>query len=75
MALRRCYTVAYKLHKADEPKGHVTMAASKEEAYKQATFYDIPFITGEHPYSTWVEGVTYQNGNYRRFNTFEGKPY
>ena len=73
---RNVYTVEYKMHSAAEVKSCTVIANSKEEAYEQATYYDIPiFIEKEHPYSTWVTSVTYQNGNYRRFNTHEGKPY
>lgn len=73
--MRKTYTVEYKLYSADEVHTHTLLAKNKEDAYVQATFYDIPYITGEQPYSTWVAGVTFQNGNYRRFNTHEGNPY
>lgn len=69
------YTVEYKLYMADDVHEYSLTAKNKEDAYVQATFYDIPFITGEQPYSTWVVGVTYKNGRYKRFNTHEGKPY
>lgn len=69
------YTIEYKLYASAEVKRTYTSAKSKEEAYAQATFYDIPYIEKEHPYSVWVYSVTYKNGNYKRFNTFEGKPY
>lgn len=51
------------------------IAKSKYEAYDKAVFELIPKIEGELPYSAWVASVTYQNGNYRTFNTFEGNPY
>lgn len=51
------------------------IAKSKYEAYDKAVFEVIPKIEGELPYSAWVASVTYQNGNYRTFNTFEGNPY
>ena len=69
------YTIEYRLHIADDVHTYTTRAKNKEDAYVQATFYDIPYMTGEQPYSTWVAGVTYQNGNYKRFITHEGKPY
>lgn len=69
------YTVQYKLHRNDEIRQIVTSAKNKEDAYVQATFYDIPYQTGEQPYSSWVHAVTHNNGNYQIFNTFEGKPY
>lgn len=71
----RNYIVCYKLHSADEVKEHITRAKNKEDAYVQATFYDIPYITGEQPYSTWVDSVILKNGTKKRFNTFEGNPY
>ena len=72
---RQAYTVAYKLYRTDQVHKHSLLAKNKEDAYVQATFYDIPYITGEQPYSTWVTSVTYPNGNERSFNTHEGKPY
>lgn len=51
------------------------IAKSKAEAYDKAVYELIPAIEGELPYSAWVASVTYQNGNYREFNTFEGNPY
>lgn len=51
------------------------IAKSKYEAYDKAVYEVIPKIEGELPYSAWVSSVTYQNGNYRTFNTFEGNPY
>ena len=50
-------------------------AKNKAEAYDKAVYEEIPKIEGELPYSAWVASVTYQNGNYRAFNTFEGNPY
>lgn len=38
-------------------------------------FEEIPKREGSNPYSAWVKSVTYNNGNYRTFNTFEGEPY
>ena len=72
---RNAYTIEYKMTAFGEVKRHTTLASSKEEAWEQATFYDIPYIEKTAPYSVWVFSVTYKNGNYRRFNTFEGKPY
>lgn len=51
------------------------IAKSKYEAWDKAVYEVIPKIEGELPYSAWVASVTYQNGNYRTFNTFEGNPY
>ena len=70
------YTVAYKFYKYDTPRRIVVLADTKAEAYDKACCEKIPNKwKGEFPYSAWVESVTYQNGNERHFNTFEGKPY
>jgi len=69
------YTVEYKLHSADEIHSISFLAENKENAWDKATYEEIPKATGEYPYSAGVYSVTYQNGNYRRFNTHEGKPY
>ena len=50
------------------------IAGNKWDAYMKAVYEAIPEREGELPYSAWVDSVTYQNGNYHRFNTFEGKP-
>ena len=51
------------------------VAKSKEEAYFKAVYEAIPQGKSELPYSAWVHSVTYSNGNYHKFDTFEGKPY
>ena len=69
------YTVHYIMHKSDDIHAIHLLAHNKHEAYDKAV-YDVLFK--EHstlPYSAWVHSVTYQNGNYKVFNTFEGKPY
>ena len=65
------YGVEYKMHRADDVRRMDVIAGSKAEAYDKAV-YDVLI---ELPYSAWVASVTYQNGNYKRFNTHEGKPY
>lgn len=50
-------------------------ASSKADAYDKAVYELIPAAEGELPYSAWVVSVTYNNGNYKTFNTFEGNPY
>lgn len=75
MASNKCYYVKYRLHSADETKGIAVLATDKIAAYDKATYEAIPAREGVHPYSAWVYEVTYNNGNYKRFNTFEGKPY
>lgn len=73
--INHAYAVRYKLYSADEPHLVALLASSKEEAYDKAVYEVIPEKHGEPPYSAWVTSVTYNNGNYKRFNTFEGKPY
>lgn len=68
------YYVRYKMH-GEQVKGIQVPARSKWDAYMTAQYETIPaHENGEAPYSLWVESVTYNNGNYRRFNTFEGNP-
>ena len=50
------------------------IAGNKWDAYMKAVYEAIPEREGELPYSAWVDSVTYQNGNCKHFNTFEGKP-
>lgn len=73
---RSVYTVEYKMHPTDAVQFVDVLARNKENAYDQAYYGDIPFKhNGAYAYSAWVASVTYQNGNCKRFNTFEGKPY
>ena len=65
------YCVHYKNHSADEVHLIDVLASSKAEAYDKAVYEKLP----EMPYSAWVSSVTYNNGNYRTFNTHEGNPY
>lgn len=69
------YTVEYKMYNADKVKSVQVIANNKYEAYEKATYEVIPEIEAFSPYSTWVASVTYNNGNYRRFNNFEGNAY
>jgi hypothetical protein len=71
----RAYSVQYKMHSADETKMISVLADNAADAYDRAVFESIPKRESEHPYSAWVFSVTYNNGNYKLFNTFEGKPY
>lgn len=71
----KAYYVKYKTHSAGEVKGIGVLANSKVEAYDKAVYEEIPKVEGATPYSAWVSSVTYNNGNYRTFNTFEGKAY
>ena len=70
----KAYYVKYRMWQCAEEKGRQVIADNKAEAYEKATFEDIPKIEGSSPYSVWVESVTYNNGNCKYFNTFEGKP-
>ena len=69
------YTVNYKMYSADEVKSVQVLASKKEQAYDKAVYEFIPQKEGASPYSAWVHSVTCNNGNYKVFNTFEGKPY
>ena len=71
----KTYFVEYKMYNADRIHGIQTPAESKIDAYEKAVYTLIPEKEGGIPYSAWVHSVTYNNGNYREFNTFEGKPY
>lgn len=50
-------------------------ARNKYEAVDKAEYEIIPNTFGEMPYSVWVNGVTYNNGNYKTFNASEGNCY
>ena len=60
------YTVSYRMNSESEVKIIGIVAHDKWDAYIKATYEEIPKIEGHLPYSSWVEGVTYQNGNYRQ---------
>ena len=75
MNVSKAYYVNYKMHSAGEVKGIGFLAYSKDDAYDKAVYELIPENEGSLPYSAWVHSVTYNNGNYRVFNTFEGNPY
>ena len=70
----KAYTVEYRII-GSVVKRISFLAKNKFDAYDKAVYELIPQEEGEMPYSAWVYSVTYQNGNYKRFNTFEGKPY
>ena len=69
------YKIGYKMSSSSSPKICTVRAKSKIDAWEFATFDYIPYIENEHPYSAWVESVTYSNGKEHIFNNFEGKPY
>lgn len=69
------YTIEYKMHSADKVRHCIVEAKNKAQAYDKAAYEVIPKEEGQIPYSAWVKRVTYQNGNTREFNTFEGNPY
>lgn len=71
----KAYYVKYRTWQCAEEKGLQVLAANKEEAYEKAMFEEVPRIEQTSPYSCWVASVTYNNGNYKCFNTFEGQPY
>ena len=67
------YTVEYREYQFDEVKRVYVIARNMPDAYTKAL--DTLYEDGINPYSAWVAGVTYNNGNYKQFNTFEGMPY
>ena len=69
------YYVKYKMHDASDAKGVCVAARNKADAHERAVYDEIPKIEGRCPYSAWVYSVTYNNGNYKKFNTCEGLPY
>lgn len=76
MAGTHTYYIEYMLDGIySEVKGIMVASTSKADAYDQAVYEAIPAKEGKHPWSAWVHSVTYQNGNYRTFNTFSGNPY
>lgn len=76
MKRRNVYTVEYRLHGTwDDVKNCHVIASNKEEAYDNAYYEEIPKMEGTLPYSAWVSDVTYQNGNCKYFNAFEGNPF
>lgn len=68
------YWVKYRMFGSEE-KGLDVLARNKADAYDKAFYEEIPKKEGAMPYSAWVKGVTYNNGNHRDFNTSEGNPY
>lgn len=76
MARNHVYTVEYRMTQFSPDVRHIdVLASNKEEAYYKAMDEEIMEVEPYTPYSAWVAEVTYNNGNYKRFNTFEGKPY
>lgn len=75
MTTNKAYMVHYKMYASAEVQTVAVLAKSKADAYDKAVYEAIVKEQGSLPYSAWVTSVTYQNGNYKRFNTFEGKPY
>lgn len=70
------YTINYYLHGSyEDPKTICVMGMNKEDAYDRAVYEEIPKIENYSPYSVWVAGVTYNNGNYKAFNTSSGNPF
>ena len=69
------YTVEYRLDQFSDVRKIDVLASNKEEAYDKAIYEKLMDIEPYSPYSAWVASVTYNNGNYKRFNTHEGKPY
>ena len=75
MEHRNTYTVYYRNWATGKIKKVHVIATSKADAYDKAVYEVIPKIESELPYSSWVDSVTYQNGNCKYFNTSEGNSY
>lgn len=71
----KAYAVCYKMNQFGDEHLAFVSAKNAKEAYDLAVYEQIPQEIGEVPYSAWVYSVTYNNGNYHRFNTCEGLPY
>ena len=71
----KAYYINYKMLPCGEEFGIDVLAKNKEDAYDKAVYESIPNREGRLPYSAWVSSVTYNNGNYKKFNTHEGNPY
>lgn len=72
---RNTFTVCYQMGKTGETKMIDVIAESKYIAYDKATHDMIPNLEKARPHRVWVKAVTYQNGNYREFNTCPGTPF
>lgn len=71
----KTYHIEYKMHEAADVKSVDVVARSRAEAYDNFMWDVVMDIEPYTPYSAWVASVTYSNGTYKRFNTFEGNPY
>lgn len=71
----KAYTVHYRMWEFGDEKSISFLAKNKVDAYDRAVYEEIPKVEGTLPYSAWVYSVTYANGNYKIFNTLDGKPY
>ena len=72
--MSKTYTIYYRPYNGSQIKFADVVARNKEQAYYRG-LDKVEEVEGETPYSVWVYAVTYNNGNYKRFNTFEGMPY
>ena len=71
----KTYYVQYRMYQHGDLKGICVAATNKHDAYMKAVYQKIRTAEGGLPYSAFVSSVTYSNGNYHEFNTFEGNPY
>ena len=70
------YTVEYRMDQfSSDVRSIDVLASNKAEAYDKAVYEEIMEEEPYSSYSAWVASVTYNNGNTKRFNTFEGNPY
>lgn len=74
-ASHKTYNVRYKMEPWETERSIDVIASNKFEAYDKAAYEVISYKEGRNPYSAWVASVTYNNGRYHRFDTFEGLPY
>ena len=75
MVHRNVYSVHYREHQNAKEQFVCVIASSVWEAYDKATYEAIPAIIGSVPYSSWVDNVTYKNGNVHYFCNHEGHAY
>ena len=70
----KAYTIKYKMTAAENERFVCVLADNKAEAW--LTCKDASRAKEKaFPRSLWVQGVQYQNGKYKKFNTNEKKPY
>ena len=70
------FHINYRMNEAGRVRFIDVPAKSKKDAYDRAKNELIPAAeNGANAFSVWVVSCTYSNGNYRRFDTTERKPF